>query len=178
MALLIFGLLLFTLVHLVPAAFTSLRTSLIGRLGENPYRGLFSLVIVISLVLAIVGIPLPDLVFDMINPLAQMTAPLILITLGIFFTLDLKDLKLVGLTVFIRMGMGLLFGIAVANYLGLSETTFIVVSLCAAAPVGFNALTFSSIAKLDAALSSSAVSISILAGLIYIPLLMLYFGVP
>lgn len=134
--------------------------------------------IIISLALAIIGIPMPDLVFKVINPLAQMTAPLILITLGIFFTLDIKDLKLVGLTVFIRMGMGLLFGIAVANYLGLSETTFIVVALCAGAPVGFNALTFSSIAKLDSDLSASAVSISILAGLIYFPLLMLYFGVP
>jgi len=134
--------------------------------------------IIISLALAIIGIPIPDLVFKVIDPLAQMTAPLILITLGIFFTLDIKDLKLVGLTVFIRMGMGLLFGIAVANYLGLSETTFIVVALCAGAPVGFNALTFSSIAKLDSDLSASAVSISILAGLIYFPLLMLYFGVP
>jgi len=134
--------------------------------------------IIISLALAIIGIQIPDLVFKVIDPLAQMTAPLILITLGIFFTLDIKDLKLVGLTVFIRMGMGLLFGIAVANYLGLSETTFIVVALCAGAPVGFNALTFSSIAKLDSDLSASAVSISILAGLIYFPLLMLYFGVP
>ena len=134
--------------------------------------------IIISLALAIIGIPMPDLVFKVIDPLAQMTAPLILITLGIFFTLDIKDLKLVGMTVFIRMGMGMLFGIAVANYLGLSETTFIVVALCAGAPVGFNALTFSSIAKLDTDLSASTVSISILAGLIYFPLLMLYFGIP
>jgi len=134
--------------------------------------------IIASIALAVIGIPLPQPVFDMINPLAQMTAPLILITLGIYFTLDIKELKLVGLTVFVRMGMGLLFGIAIANYLGFGETTFIVVALCAAAPVGFNALTFSSIAKLDTALASSAVSISILAGLIYIPLLMLYFGIP
>lgn len=134
--------------------------------------------IVASIALAVIGIPLPQPVFDMINPLAQMTAPLILITLGIYFTLDIKELKLVGLTVFVRMGMGLLFGIAIANFLGFSETTFIVVALCAAAPVGFNALTFSSITKLDTALASSAVSISILAGLIYIPLVMLYFGIP
>jgi uncharacterized membrane protein len=55
MALLIFGLLLFTLVHLVPAAFHSLRASLIGRMGDNPYRGIFSLVVVISLVLIVLG---------------------------------------------------------------------------------------------------------------------------
>jgi len=132
--------------------------------------------ILLSLVLAIIGIPLPESVFSIINPVAQMTAPLILITLGIFFSLKVKEVKLVALTVFIRMGMGLLFGIAIGSFLGLSETTLIVVALCAGAPVGFNALTFSSIAKLDTDLSSSAVSISILAGLIYFPLLMLYFG--
>lgn len=134
--------------------------------------------IVLSLVLAIIGIRLPEPVFNLINPLAQMTAPLILISLGIFFSLRIEEIKLVGLTVFIRMGMGLLFGIAVANYLQLDEMAFIVVALCGGAPVGFNALTFSSIAKLDTDLSSSAVSISILAGLVYFPLLMLYFGVP
>lgn len=134
--------------------------------------------IIVSVALAILGFGLPDPIISAINPLAQMTAPLILITLGIFFSINIKEIKLVGLTVFVRMGMGLLFGIAIANYLKLGETSFIVVALCGAAPVGFNALTFSSIAKLDTALSSSAVSISILAGLVYIPLLMLYFGVP
>jgi predicted permease len=54
----------------------------------------------------------------------------------------------------------------------------VVVALCSGAPVGFMALTYSSLAKLDTELSSSAVSISILAGLIYFPLIMLYFGVP
>ena len=55
MGLLIFGLLLFTLVHLLPAAFGTLRGSLINRLGENPYRGVFSLVIALSLVLIVLG---------------------------------------------------------------------------------------------------------------------------
>ena len=54
-ALLIFGLLLFTLVHLMPAAFGALRGSLIARLGENAYRGIYSLVIVIALVLIVIG---------------------------------------------------------------------------------------------------------------------------
>ena len=41
---------------------------------------------------------------------------------------------------------------------------------------GFMALTFSSMARLDTELTASAVSLSILLGLIYIPLLMLFFG--
>ena len=55
MALLIVGLLLFTLVHLMPAAFGNVRESLVTRLGENAYRGLFSLLVIASLVLIVLG---------------------------------------------------------------------------------------------------------------------------
>lgn len=55
MVLLIFGVLLFALVHLVPAVFRPLRTQLIDRLGENAYRGVFSLVVVASLVVIVIG---------------------------------------------------------------------------------------------------------------------------
>jgi predicted permease len=60
--------------------------------------------------------------------------------------------------------------------LGLEGTTYAVIVLCCAAPIGFNALTYSSLARLDVDLSASAVSISILAGLAYIPVLMLVLG--
>jgi predicted permease len=60
--------------------------------------------------------------------------------------------------------------------LGLEGTTYSVIVLCSAAPIGFNALTYSSLAKLDVDLSASAVSVSILAGLFYIPLLILLLG--
>ncbi len=104
-----------------------------------------------------------------------MTAPLILIALGIFFSLTLRQVRLVGLALFIRMGLGLAFGIAFASLVGLEGQTFAVVALCSAAPIGFNALTFSSLAKLDIDLTTTAVSLSILIGLVYIPVLLLFF---
>lgn len=55
MALLIAGVLLWSLVHLFPSVMPTVRASLIGRLGFGPYRGLFSLDIVIALVLIVVG---------------------------------------------------------------------------------------------------------------------------
>ena len=55
MSLLIAGLLLFTIVHLVPAASPATRAQLQSRLGENAYRGLFSVVIVASIVLIVLG---------------------------------------------------------------------------------------------------------------------------
>lgn len=55
MLLLIAGLLLFTIVHLFPSALTESRTALVEKLGDKPYRGLFSVTIVASLILIVVG---------------------------------------------------------------------------------------------------------------------------
>ena len=49
MSLLIAGLLIFTGVHLLPAVAPGVRGQLIGKLGENAYRGVFSIVIVASI---------------------------------------------------------------------------------------------------------------------------------
>ncbi len=50
-----FGVLLWTAVHLIPCFARGLRTSLVERLGEHRYRGLFALGIIVSLVLMVVG---------------------------------------------------------------------------------------------------------------------------
>ncbi len=55
MALLIAGLLVFTIVHLLPAASPATRDNLAEKLGDNAYRGLFSAVILASLVLIVFG---------------------------------------------------------------------------------------------------------------------------
>lgn len=134
--------------------------------------------LMLGVLLSLSGTSLPASLENVINPLGSMTSPLILIALGIFFSLNLEHLRLVSLALAIRMGLGLLFGVMIATLLGLEGTTFIVVSLCSGAPIGFMALTFSSLAKLDTELTSSAVSLSILIGLFYVPLLMLAFGIP
>ena len=121
------------------------------------------------------GTGLPAGLVDVVDPVAQMSAPLILIALGIFFKLTLGQLRLVGLTIFVRMGLGFLFGIGFATLVGLEGQSFVVVALCSGAPIGFMALTFSSLARLDMELTTTAVSLSILVGLIYTPLLMLFF---
>ncbi len=155
------------------------------RFSDEPYdrfsmlkriaRGPLFWALVLGVLLSVTGTSLPRPLVDVINPVAQMTAPLILIALGIFFSLTLRQVRLVGLALFIRMGLGLAFGIAFASLVGLEGQTFAVVALCSAAPIGFNALTFSSLAKLDMDLTTTAVSLSILIGLVYIPVLLLFF---
>ena len=55
MALLFAGLLLFTLVHLLPAVSPATRDELVTKLGENAYRGAFSAVVLASIVIIVFG---------------------------------------------------------------------------------------------------------------------------
>ena len=55
MAILIAGILLFAVIHLLPTVAPTFRQSLIGRIGENPYKGLAALLIIVSVVLMALG---------------------------------------------------------------------------------------------------------------------------
>ena len=55
MNLLITGIAVWCVVHLFPSVMPAKREALIGRLGENVYRGLFALIILASLVLIVLG---------------------------------------------------------------------------------------------------------------------------
>jgi uncharacterized membrane protein len=52
---LVLGVLLWSATHLLPIAGRTLRAGLIDRLGEGPYKGLFALTIVLSVVLMVLG---------------------------------------------------------------------------------------------------------------------------
>ncbi len=52
---LILGVVLWSGVHLLPIAGRGARDALIGSLGEGPYKGLFSLALVLAIVLMVVG---------------------------------------------------------------------------------------------------------------------------
>lgn len=52
---LIIGVLLFGLIHMYPAVFTNNRKALIGKIGEGPYKGIFSLLVILSIVLIVFG---------------------------------------------------------------------------------------------------------------------------
>jgi predicted permease len=126
----------------------------------------------VSLVLSFTHVKVPARVITIINPLAQMTAPLILVALGLYFSLTLVNLRLALQIVAVRMGVGVVTGTLLALLLTSDPLTRGVIIACSAGPIGFSALAYSSLAKLDTGLSASAVSISILTGLIGIPVLL------
>jgi len=53
--LLICGILLFGLAHLFPAACPGAHQTVIGKIGRNPYRGIFALIILAALILIVIG---------------------------------------------------------------------------------------------------------------------------
>ena len=55
MTLLIIGVVLWTVVHLFPSVMPGVRAGLIEKLGENLYKGLFSLDLIIAIVLMVIG---------------------------------------------------------------------------------------------------------------------------
>ncbi|WP_150467266.1 NnrU family protein [Francisella sp. SYW-9] len=52
---LIVGILIWSLIHFIPTYFFNFRKKIINITGENPYKGIFSLLIVISIVLMVIG---------------------------------------------------------------------------------------------------------------------------
>ena len=130
----------------------------------------------VAISMSLFSLDLPEYLGGFLEGVGQMTSPLILIALGIFFRPQFANLKLISLTILIRVGLGLTVGAGLASALGLTGQTFAVVLLCSAAPVGFMALTFSSIADLDKTFASQVVSASLLLGIIYVPILMFFLG--
>ncbi|MEM1112234.1 MAG: NnrU family protein [Pseudomonadota bacterium] len=55
MALIFAGVLLWTFVHLLPAAAPAARGQLLGKMGEGGYKGLFSVLVLLSVTLMVVG---------------------------------------------------------------------------------------------------------------------------
>jgi len=84
---LILGVLLWSVTHLLPAALPELRRSLLGKLGENGYKGLFTLLMVLAIYLVISGwkAALPESVFLPPAWGRHVTALLMLIAFVLFF---------------------------------------------------------------------------------------------
>ncbi len=87
MTMLVLGILLFCLIHLFPALLPSARDSLQQKLGENPYRGLYSILIIGSLVVIVFGwkSATPSIVYQPPLPPNPLSSLLIFLGLVLFF---------------------------------------------------------------------------------------------
>ncbi len=125
-----------------------------------------------ALVFKLNDLALPVPWANLLEKFGLVTNVLILVSLGILFNLKIRNPRLTFAVVIIRMLFGLLVSTACVLLFDLQGSMAMVVVICGAAPIGFNALTYSSLARLDMDFASSTVSASILAGLFTIPALM------
>jgi predicted permease len=127
--------------------------------------------IIVALAMNATGTAIPDMVRPTVDLLADLTSPLILLALGFILEPRLMFPKQTLQSLTIRMlgglAIGLLF-VKLFHLTGIDRTTALIL---AASPVGFNAVTFSSLEKLDDEFAASIVSTGILAGLVFISLL-------
>lgn len=92
MNLLVAGLVLFIGIHLVPTAPT-LRTTIASRIGEGPYKGLFSLVSATGLTLIVIGWPGTHVPIHLFSPVAgadAMSPYLVTVAVVLFAAANLR----------------------------------------------------------------------------------------
>ena len=108
-------------------------------------------------------------IFEMIG---TPTVFLTMLALGCYFHPHIKNLPNIVMVLGIRILGGLIFGILLSNLLGFEDMLRKVVIICTSAPVGYNTLVLSSLENLDKEFAASLVSISLILGIIYVPVLM------
>lgn len=133
--------------------------------------------IVIGITLNITGIRLPLFILNFAEQAGNLTIPLLLLSLGLFFNPRFENMRYIISIIFIRALTGL--GVAIAgiyafNINGIMREILLIASL---APVGFNTITFAAMEKLDERFAATLVSFGIIVGIILMPLLLLVFKI-
>jgi predicted permease len=118
----------------------------------------------------------PEIAKEILSPLGAATIPLVLIAIGISFSIVGLFGRLPIMTLLLRMPLGLIIGMLIVWTLGFEGLTAAVIVVSAAAPIGFSSVTLVSIADLDIEQAASALSISIAVGMISTTLLLIITG--
>jgi predicted permease len=119
------------------------------------------------------GLHLPDVIHILLVPVHLTTMPLASLLLGL--SIDTTALSRQGIAaataVLLRMVGGGMIGWIWATGLGLSDLDRLVVTTCAAMPVGINTLVFATEQELDQPLAATMITLSIALGLLCLPIL-------
>ena len=128
--------------------------------------------IIAGLILNFLDVAITGIFQRFIHVAGGLTIPLLMLTIGIYFSPSLVNFKAMISVIFIRMGVGLLLGLFFVELLNLEGLTRTIVILGSATPIGYNTLTFSAMEDLDRDFAASIVSMSVLIGIVYYPLLL------
>ena len=126
----------------------------------------------IAILLNLLHIKTSVVVNNFFQLLGNLTLPLIMLSLGIYFKPKITKFMPLSFAVLIRMFLGLLLGYAIVSLLNINGLSKSIILISSAAPIGYNTLTFASMEKLDIDFAASIVSYSLLIGIIITPLLL------
>jgi predicted permease len=129
--------------------------------------------LIAGVVINLSGHRIPSPIDTGLAALGALTGYLTIFALGLLFNpTNLRAGKTIAI-VGLRMGIGLLVGGVIVVLFKLHGVDRAAVLALAAGPVGFNLLTFAAIEHLDRDLAASAVSLSMLIGLVLLPIIVL-----
>ncbi len=134
------------------------------------------LALIIAIILNISNYTFDPVIIDLLNLLGALLTPLLMMAIGIYFNPSQKNLIPAVVAVFIRMGVGLLFGLSITFLFNLDTLSEKIIIISAAAPIGFNTLTFATFEDLDKEFAANIVSIAIPIGILMITVLLLLLG--
>lgn len=154
--------------------------------GENKTHGLQILknivsspllwTVAIAILMSVLEISMPVLLAGALDDLGHLTAPMLLIGMGINFSPARHHIKPALDAVGLRMLGGLTAILLVVMFLEVDSTEQkVAMLLCAASPLGMTSVSYSILAGLNTKILTSAVSISILIGMVWLPLLAYFY---
>lgn len=123
-----------------------------------------------ALAINLSGLVLPPVLTTVLGTAGRLILLLVVVALGILFDARMLRSTTVHVALLLRIALGLLVGFFCVWLFGLTGMTRSVVLLGSAAPIGFSAVVLASRENLNRDLAASAASVSVLLGLVYVPL--------
>jgi predicted permease len=123
-----------------------------------------------ALAINLAGLALPGWMTLTLGTVGRLILLLVIVALGVLFDARLILDRRVLATLALRLGLGVLLGVLLVWVFGLTGQARAVLLLGAAAPIGFTAVVFADREHLHRELAASAASLSVLLGLVYVPL--------
>jgi malate permease and related proteins len=130
---------------------------------------------VLGVLMNLSGLALPPFLLKILEPVGSANTPLSMIALGAFLEFKFPKWKLMGLTVFLRMGIGFGIGQLLIFLFRLQGMERMAVGLGSAMPVGMVTLVYAVSEGLDAEFAAAVISLSIVIGLVVTPFMLLLY---
>ncbi len=132
--------------------------------------------LLIGILLSLAQMQLPQFIAGFLDLMGGLTVPLIMLTLGIYFELKISHPKTLLIGLLLRFGLGFALAFLAIKLFKLNGLSEKIVLLEGLAPAGYNTLIFSVQEKLDVNFAAEFVSVSILIGLVLIPVVLFILG--